>query len=566
MPASYARNALTALPFAAVLAGGLRHPVWAAGGLFALWALAALSERRPSWRAAGPWAAWAAWTLLAALSGPEPLVSLPGAARAASAALVFALARAWSEEEAEAWIVALVGLGLAVGTAALFTGARAFMSGVDLAGAAVSMTGFIPPYYNYSAFVVAAAAAAAFACALAPGASGGARRSWALACFLLLVVLAFSRSRGAQLGFLAGGALIAARAGGRRAVLALCAAGLAAAFAVGAKLGASNQRRASIWSSAWEAAAEKPLLGHGPERFGAAFDLHPFVSGVGLARYQMTTLRAHSEPLEAAATTGLLGGFLWLFCALAPLGGAFLRKERPAAREAALAAGAAMTAQLFVDNMLQLPGLALLWAAALGACAPSKPAPASSGARWPAFAGLAALACLLAFVPPAALKEGERRLEGLDAPSRERLAREALRLSPASSAWREIMGEALLAQGKKGEAVPELIQALELRPGRPFPALSVARAAASEGRWDRTLEYCGRALSAEPDFLAARLLRAEALLRTRRKPEARAELAEAARRHAELDARAESAWMTSYDKALIVWDEQAFKALSRRAR
>lgn len=559
--------ALIALPFAAALAGGLREPAWAAGGLLALWALAALAPSRPKASAAGPWLALAAWIAFAAAASPEPLVSAPAAARAACAALVFAFARLLNQDEADLWTVGFVASGLIAALAAAVTGGLAFVRGGDAQSVANSMTGLIPPYYNYTAFVEAGAAAAAFACAMAPGAEPKARRSWGLAAALLALPLLVARSRGGELGFLVAGGLVLARAGGKRAWLALALMALGAAGTVALKAGRPNQVRPRIWRAATQIASERPLLGEGPDRFEAGFARHNFPSGLSIGRYQMTTPRAHSEPLEAAATAGWPGAVLFLSAALGPLALALRRPRASAAREAALAAAAAMTAQLFVDNMLHLPGLALLYASALGAAAP---AAAGAGRALTTRARLAfaaaALACLAAFVPAAALSEGRKRLDaGLPAAARERLAREALRLSPRDGGWHEALGESLLEQGRVEDAAPELLRALELRPFRPFPAYDLAAARARQGRWDEARELCGRALAAEPDYLNARLLRARALLAAGRKGDARAELAEARRRRAALAANAPS-WTTAYDRALVAWDAAAEVGLSGKIR
>lgn len=547
--------ALIALPFAAALAGGLREPAWAAGGLLALWTLAALAPSRPKVSAAGPWLAWACWLALAAAASPEPLVSAPAVARAVCAALVFAFARLLSEADAELWVVGLAATGLLAALGACASGALVYSRGAALSELGPAMTGFLPPYYNYSAFVEAAAAAAAFACAIAPGSSSAARRSWGAAAALAAAPLLLAHSRGGQLAFIAGAAVVLARAGGRRGWLVLGVLGLAFGATVAGKLGSAAQQRPRLWRAAVQVAADRPVLGEGPERFEAGFSRHNFPSGLSVGRYQMTTPRAHSEPLEAAATAGFPGAVLFLAAVLWPLALALRRPRASAAREAALAAAAAMTAQLCVDNMLHLPGLALLYASALGAAAPLKPGPAPAlTARARLAFGAAALACLAAFVPAAALSEGRKRLDaGLSAPARERLAREALRLSPRAAPWHEALGESLLEQGRVEDAAPELALALELRPFRPFPAYDLAAARARQGRWEEARELCERALAAEPDFLNARLLRARALLALGRKGEARAELAEARRRRDALSASA-PVLLTAYDRALVAWD------------
>ncbi|OGR97939.1 MAG: hypothetical protein A2V88_15055 [Elusimicrobia bacterium RBG_16_66_12] len=142
----------------ALLLGGLRDPRLFAVGGAAVWA--AVWINRPPMGPARPWLPWLGWALLSTFFSASPLSGLPVLARWSAVLAYASLAAAWGEAEREEWVKTLLAAAAALGAAALATGAGR--------GWRNAMTGLIPPYYNYTVFVLAAATAAAAVWALHP--------------------------------------------------------------------------------------------------------------------------------------------------------------------------------------------------------------------------------------------------------------------------------------------------------------------------------------------------------------------------------------------------------------
>jgi tetratricopeptide (TPR) repeat protein len=406
------------------------------------------------------------------------------------------------------------------------------------------MTGLIPPYYNYTMFALAAAGSAAAAWSFHPrGVERNERLASLAAALLCAVCVLVAHARGAALGLAAAAAVWSIRRwGGKAAFAALVAAALTgAAFgttvlprrwrAALVKRRAYQEARPEIWARAAAVADAAPWLGVGPGGFGAAFRLRPVEVQGGQARWGMGTDFAHSEPLQAAAETGWAGLVLWLIGLGASLSVLLTRAREEPAREAAAAAVAAMTVQLAVDNMLQIPGLAFLFFSALAVAG----GPASGGRRWPRAAAVAGVALALGAWIPRALAEED--------PAR------AAVLYPAESDPRDDLASRAMAAGKWAEADAFLSQAEVLSPFNAVYPWRRAMIAAALGRWSGAEAHAARAAELEPGFLNDRVLRAAALDHLGRGKEARAELAAVLRAFQERGSRPAS---SGYD--MTVWN------------
>ncbi|MBI2789360.1 MAG: O-antigen ligase family protein, partial [Elusimicrobia bacterium] len=294
--------------------------------------------------------------------------------------------------------------------------------------------------------------------------------------------------------------------------------------------------RPRLWLAAAAVASDAPWLGTGPGSFASGFRLRPVPLEDDAVRWPMSTAYAHSEPLQAAAETGWAGLALWLLGAGAALRALWGRANGEPVREAAAAAAAAMTAQLAVDNMLQIPALAALWLAALAAAAP-RPA----GGRWPGAAVIAGAAlAAVAWIPATFASSSPAR---------------AAAVFPAEPGPREDLAYAAMRAGRAAPADAHWTAAQRLEPFNAIYPWRRAQLAGALGRWDLAEPLAARAVELEPGFLSARALRAEALARLGRSPEARAELDEIRRRSASRGAFPGS---TNYEMAVWFLDEAAF--------
>lgn len=528
--------------------GGLRDPRLFALGGAAVWG--AVWVLRPAPGPAAAWLPWLVWAGVSCAASAQPWAGLPVLARW-SAVLAFAsLAAAWDERERERWLKTLLAAAGVLAAAALATGAGH--------GWRNQMAGLLPPYYNYTAFVLAAAVAAAASWLLHPRGPGGRlRRASAAFCLLGLLCLALARSRSAWLGLSAAAAVWAARRWGRCGAVA---AALAAALFGGALAGGClpgswealllktyrqhAEARPLLWRAAAGIATEAPWLGTGPGNFDVAFRRRPVPLENGAARWMMTTSYAHSEPLQAAGETGWAGLALWLVGAGWALRGLLRREDPEPAREAAAAAAAAMTAQLLVDNMLQIPALAMLWLSACAVCGTRTPRSGS----WPRpAAAVGVLLALASWLPARLAAVGP----GLGAT-----------LFPADPDARQALADRALGRGSQSEADGHLAQAERLAPFNAIYPWRRAQLAAARGDWRRAESLAARAQDLEPLFLGARLIRAEALLRLGRASEARRELEGVGRVLAERGVRSLN---SGYERTVWRFSQEDFDRISALA-
>ncbi|MEK7233782.1 MAG: O-antigen ligase family protein [Elusimicrobiota bacterium] len=527
--------------------GGLRDPrLFAVAGAGA-WAAVWLEQ--PALGPAAAWLPWLGWAVLSTLSSSQPLAGLPVIARWSAVLACAALAASWNPREREEWLKSflLVATGLAV--AALATGyGRGWRN---------EMTGLVPPYYNYTAFVLTAATAAAGAWALHPCGARDTQRKVALTfCALALVCLILARSRGAWLGLGTAVTVWSTRRFGSRvlAPVVVAAALFAGALAGGLlpgpieeilfkKYRTHAEARPRLWRAAAGVAADNPWLGIGPGNFAVGFRRRPVALEDGAARWSMSTNYAHSEPLQAAAETGWAGLALWLLGAGAALRALFQRSDDSPVREAAAAAAAAMTAQLAIDNMLQIPALAALWLCALALSrAPAR------GRPWPRAAVLAGATLALASWIPHTLASAS--------PAR------AAVLFPAEPGPREDLAYSAMAAGKLAEAESHWAAAQTLEPSNAIHPWRLAQLAAASGRWTRAEPLAARAIELEPSFLSARLVRAEALVHLGRAPEARAALDEL---QGVLAARGNVERGSGYERTVWAFDRRNYDRVSAAA-
>lgn len=132
---------------------------------------------------------------------------------------------------------------------------------------------------------------------------------------------ALTQSRSVLLGLLAGGGVAVIHRWGRRGALAL-----AAGAALGlAGISEGTVRRWSkaedpyafdrplIWRGAVAGMSARPLLGWGPGRFESLYRIHAQPLEKEIVRFERSTLFAHNDFLQSAATLGIPALIFWLF-------------------------------------------------------------------------------------------------------------------------------------------------------------------------------------------------------------------------------------------------------------
>jgi len=239
-----------------------------------------------------------------------------------------------------------------------------------------------------------------------------ARRGWLALVALLVAGLAVSTSRSGWVAALVGTFVVAALLVPRRRLAQVLGVAGAAALVAAALLLVSPLRhlnqdtgaaRLGVWRDSLSVVATRPLLGWGPDTMGLV-----------LGRYQTADWepghsfdRAHSMPLDLAATQGLLG-----LAACASLFGAWaigVWRARTAPLVAGLAGAAAAYLAWALVNFDWAPATAAFWLLAGAAASPaagSPPGPSSSPPgwrerRWRLAAGAAASVAGLALAVPA---------------------------------------------------------------------------------------------------------------------------------------------------------------------
>jgi O-antigen ligase len=204
-------------------------------------------------------------------------------------------------------------------------------------------------------------------------AAPAARRGWLALLALLVAGLAVTTSRGAWVAALAGaGVLVAFLVPRRRLVPVLVAGGglalVAVALLLVSPLRHLNQdtgvARLGVWRDSLSVVADRPLLGWGPDTMGLVLGRHQSADWEPGHNFD----RAHSMPLDLAATQGLLGlaACAWLFALW--WAGVWRRRGDPLL--AGLAGAAAAYLAWALVNFDWAPATAELWLLA-GAAAPT---------------------------------------------------------------------------------------------------------------------------------------------------------------------------------------------------
>lgn len=503
------------------------------------------------------WLAWTLWLGLSLIASDQPLKSLPDLARWLGLLAFFALARTyWKDGDVGLWVKALCLAGPVLGLGAVF------LSPIDY-----PMTGFMPPYYNYTMFALAAACAAS--AAMAAGSAGPLRWLFALDSAFCLGVILAARSRGGLLA-LAAAVLVAAYRRGQLAMLAILLLAFGGLLALSPwpiyshfmkveKLG--GMVRPQIWQAALRVTADHPLLGEGPGNFEQGFLRHSFPSGLQV-RYGFIADRSHSDLLSVSAETGIVGLILFLL-ALA----ACVRKFAAVSieREAAILAAAAMAGQCLVDNFLHLPALGMLFFAALACSARVEPSDFRGGKSRALV--LSALVLSLAATAPRWLVETARKNYWSETDPFKRLSHALLaaQLYPAEAGSREMLAKAWL--GLKPPDLNRALQELELAERlSPHNALypSWRGEIMRHGRrWEDVERLASLALEIEPHCRQARILRAEAYAETDRRDLARSEMGEFKR---SVESVTNPDLTSGYDRAILSYDKERAASLVRSLR
>jgi tetratricopeptide (TPR) repeat protein len=385
--------------------------------------------------------------------------------------------------------VAVVVLGAAlVGQGALVAPTYPFMNRNHLAG-----------FLNLSAFV---------ALGLALRSHGQARALWLLGFVAAGAVTLLSLSRGGIGAFLLGTVLFVAlwvRAHRAQenattpARHALLAGGLAAALGVTAYLGldpvltrlatlreAPTEAKVQLVQPALQLIRDFPLVGVGRGAFSTAFTSYQSESS------SVTFTHVENEWLQPVADLGipagllLVGTFLWLWLAAAT------RRDLSSAELGLLAGTAGLAAQNAVDFSLELLGVAIPFAAAMGLLARGRRAFAVP--RWALRVGVGvALAVSVGALAVARSHGGERDPQSVAAATNPdatvAAARAALRWHPADWVLHAEPGVRLGAVGRCREGLPWLLRAMTLDPGAPEPHLATARCLAGRNDVAARREY-----------------------------------------------------------------------------
>ena len=359
------------------------------------------------------------------------------------------------------------------------------------------------------------------------------RRRAAAGCAAALCVVGIvaTRSRAGAVAAVGavGGTLLLAGGGGRRRLwsggLALLVVGLGvlisdpeplrARFSEEAptRVGVSLGSRPVSWRMALKLVEDAPLVGAGLGTFDAA---SPALVDASEQRWTRPA-DAHSEPLELAAGVGLpAAGAALLLLGVALLGGVRDLRRSEAGRERALRAGflgggLGVLAHACVDFPLQSPGVAALFAIALGVAL--GPGGGGTSSPWRRRLG-PALGVALALAGGLLWLQGRR--EAAARAASEAIAKVRAELRPLQAERQLPFLEAAAGPGARGEVYAWLAQGLLYRPqGGARAALLAAREAArrapAEGRFQ--LQVAALILLANPRAKPDQLAEAEARLR-----------------------------------------------------
>ena len=441
---------------------------------------------------------WAAWLAACSLFSAEPLNSFWQLSLWLTYFISYFCAAACGGEDEKNFFVKLL-----LWTSALFS---VFIIAGNICGADLAKL-LLPPNQNYAAALISAGFVGS-AWALLSEKGIKARFVWAALLLLAGAALLEIKSRGALLGAGAGFAYLCFYLGKKRLLAWVAGAVLLAALLFPAVLDPvlkKHQRfryeRVNIWKTAVLSALDKPLFGWGPGCFERAYLQRNFPAFNGLAYYNNYTGNAHSQLLQQAAETGVIGaGFFLLF--FLPL---FRVRDRGRLREAAMLlclfaislfdgimALPLISATMFVlaaflrdseEEYRRGPVLAVLLFVGVGLVCGT----AQQGLKKSAFAGpdaplrADALNKLSLFQPcDDAIYSALAALAQSPAEAAELLER-AVTLNPYNAVYRFRLAQALTALGARAKAGEELSRAVELEPNFQRAALALASQRLSAG-------------------------------------------------------------------------------------
>ena len=315
--------------------------------------------------------------------------------------------------------------------------------------------------------------------ALASSARGRARAVWVAVGAAVLSGVAVSQSRGAMLAVGAGLIVLAAGRSTRRTLVigALVSAAAIGIVALATNDGGSDElfgtrtwgERVDLWEVALRGAADRPILGGGPDLFRLTFEEH---AGSGLAR--VVSDEPHNVLLDHLDGAGFLGAAAWLGVVAAAAVTARRRTDRGAVAWSAM--GAAYLAQSMVS--IDVVPLALWGWVALGGAVATKSV--SAGARSPIVAvGAAAATIVIVLVALGPFRADMAHRRGIEASNAGDVERALFQLGQAvdrhgwEPRFHRRLGIQLVLASRSGDdeaaarAERELERALDLYPGEP---------------------------------------------------------------------------------------------------
>ena len=476
--------------------GGKSLPVWA---VFAAVLTVCLFALRKGPRA-GALLLWALWLAACCVFSVEPLNSFWHLSLWLLYFVSYVCAAAYGGEAERALFAKLLLWAAGLFSALIVVGN---MFGADPAKL------LLPPNQNYTAALIAAAFVG-LVWALLNGTAGKARFcARAALLFLLGAALLEIKSRGAVLGAVAGFAYLCFYLDKKRLLAWTAGAVLLSALLAPSALDPllkKHQRfryeRVNIWKTAALSALEKPLFGWGPGCFERAYLQKNFPAFNGFSYYNNYTGNAHSQLLQQAAETGVVGALFFLLF--------FLPKFR--LRDKTRLPFAAMLLCLFFmalfDGIMALPLIAVTMFM-LAAFAENGEEPAQDYDRRIILSALffAALGLVLGTASQtlraASVSAGQNRVEALnkllifypqdDAPyaaladmalspgAGADLLQRAVAQNPNNAVYRFRLAQAQTALGAPEQAEEQLRRSLELEPNFQRAALALASFRLSAG-------------------------------------------------------------------------------------
>jgi tetratricopeptide (TPR) repeat protein/O-antigen ligase len=327
--------------------------------------------------------------------------------------------------------------------------------------------------------------------------SGGQRATWLALFAVVAAALLLTLSRGGIAAFVVGGAVFLwleqrGRSLVGRSAAPVVAAAVGGALAVGAYLGlepilaevrtvadAGSDNRFVIWAQALPMLARFPIIGVGRGAFATTFPA--FRSDEAQVTYHYLENEWLQLPIDLGVPLGL--AFL-VMVALAWWHATRIRDLRPG-EKAALAGIAAVAAHNAVDFSLELLGVALPFAVALGLATARVQGPVLSSRQLRTVGGALALALIVGIgirsSQPTREAAGRILVEG-DRESAVAIARESVKAHPADYLPHAAAGARLVQENRCAEAMPWLTRAMALAPNVPGPHRQAARCLAASGQ------------------------------------------------------------------------------------